>query len=88
MQLAKQHYYSKDTRERVCHLHVIEGFSYKQISDFFGGRPCEKTVGTIVREWKATGEVHAVAGQKGTRKKRRFDEHAAQARSDRACPGR
>ncbi|PNG99758.1 hypothetical protein TSOC_014457, partial [Tetrabaena socialis] len=33
------------------------GFSYADVAKFFDGRPCERTVGEIVRRFRVTGDV-------------------------------
>ena len=63
---------------RTCHLYHNEGLTQTEIARAFGEHPNRDTVCRILCEHQATGEVAAPKGKKGTRKKRKFDEIAAQ----------
>ncbi|PNH08011.1 hypothetical protein TSOC_003491 [Tetrabaena socialis] len=77
--IARQHYYSLDTRERVVHLYEVEGLSFKDVSAFMGGHPCSRTCSEIWHGWQCAGGVEAVRGQTGVRKVRKLDEVAVEA---------
>ncbi|EFJ43241.1 hypothetical protein VOLCADRAFT_106872 [Volvox carteri f. nagariensis] len=77
-EVLNRYYYSKQVRERVCHLYFDEGYTQAQIAEAFGHRPCERTVHAIIQSYVANGDVLPLRGQTGTRKLRKFDEIAAQ----------
>ncbi|EFJ44369.1 hypothetical protein VOLCADRAFT_106409 [Volvox carteri f. nagariensis] len=77
-EVLNRYYYSKQVRERVCHLYFDENYTQAQIAEAFGHRPCERTVHAIIQSYVANGDVLPLRGQTGTRKPCKFDEIAAQ----------
>lgn len=86
MQITRRNPYPLPIRQLVVFFHVQRGMSAAQIANALEGRPCERTVDSILAQFNRDGEVLPLEGRTSvTHENRKLDEAAATCLADIMC---